>query len=123
MRTTETDSNSANSTLALEFSVTDPMSARLQKTEVSQPQLFKMDAFWSDFDRLRHDLSFEFGIHLCMTYGLVELQLRIAREKILKRFKRFKRFKRVELVGRAVRVLDSLIHSYNSLFVRVIRHG
>ena len=117
MRTTETDSNSANSTLELEFSVTDPMSVRLQKIDVSQPQLFKMDAFWSDFDRLRHDLSFEFGIHLCMSYGLAELQLRIAWEEILKRFKR------VELVGRAVRVLDRLIHSYNSLFVRVIRHG
>ena len=117
MKTTETDSNSANSTLELEFSVTDPMSVRLQKIDVSQPQLFKMDAFWSDFDRLRHDLSFELGIHLCMSYCLAELQLRIAWEEILKRFKR------VELVGRAVRVLDSLIHSDNSLFVRVIRHG
>lgn len=117
MRITETDSNSANSTLELEFSVSDPMSARLQKIDVSQPQLSKLDTFWSDVDRLRHDLSSEFGIHFCMSYGLTELQLRIAWEEILKGFKR------VELVGRAVRVLDSRIHSDNSLFVRVIRQG
>ena len=52
-----------------------------------------------------------------MSYGLAELQLRIAWEEILKGFKR------VELVGRAVRVLDSRLHSDNSLFVRVIRQG
>ena len=51
MRITETDSNSANSTLELEFSVSDPMSARLQKIDVSQPQLSKLDTFWSDVDR------------------------------------------------------------------------
>ena len=72
--------------------------------------------FVIDRKNARHHLSFGFGIHRCMGNRLAEMQLRIVWEEILKRFKR------VEVVGEPVRVLHSLIHGYESLPVRVIRH-
>jgi cytochrome P450 len=63
--------------------------------------------------RVRHHLSFGFGIHRCVGNRLAELQLRIIWEEILKRFSR------IEVMGEPRRVRSSFVKGYETLPVRI----
>ncbi len=71
------------------------------------------DDFVIERDRVRHHLSFGFGIHRCMGNRLAEMQLRVLWEEIMKRF----RF--VELVGEPVRVQSNFVRGFAELPVRL----
>jgi cytochrome P450 len=63
--------------------------------------------------RVRHHLSFGFGIHRCVGNRLAELQLRIIWEEILKRFSR------IEVMDEPRRVRSSFVKGYETLPVRI----
>lgn len=69
--------------------------------------------FIIDRPKVRHHLSFGFGIHRCLGNRLAELQLRVLWEEILDRFSR------IEVAGEAVRVPSNLIHGFIDLPVQV----
>jgi cytochrome P450 len=71
--------------------------------------------FIIDRPRVRHHLSFGFGIHRCLGNRLAELQLRVLWEEILERFSR------IEVVADPVRVPSNLIHGFIDLPVRLSR--
>ena len=70
-------------------------------------------AFIIDRPNARHHLSFGFGIHRCMGNRLVEMQLRIVWEEILKRFHK------VEVVGEPERLRSSFVRGITNLPVQV----
>jgi cytochrome P450 len=71
------------------------------------------DAYIIDRPRVRHHLSFGYGIHRCVGNRLAELQLRIVWEEI------FKRFSRIEVTGEPRRVRSSFVKGYETLPVRI----
>ena len=73
----------------------------------------KPDDFIIDRDKIRHHLSFGFGIHRCMGNRLGEMQLRILWEEIVQRFSN------IEVVGEPVRVHSNFVRGYESLPVRL----
>lgn len=65
--------------------------------------IIRPNEFIIDRPRPRNHLSFGFGIHRCVGARLVELQLKIVWQRILKRFDR------IEVVGEPKRVYSSFI--------------
>ena len=70
-------------------------------------------AFDIERPRVRHHLSFGFGIHRCLGNHLAEMQLQILWEEVLARYAR------VEVVGEPVRIPSNLIRGFASLNVRL----
>ncbi|MDX9997844.1 MAG: cytochrome P450 [Phenylobacterium sp.] len=62
-----------------------------------------------DRPRVRHHMSFGFGIHRCVGNRLAELQLKIIWEEILRRFPK------IEVVGPPRRVYSSFVKGYERL--------
>jgi cytochrome P450 len=71
------------------------------------------NAYLIERPRVRHHLSFGFGIHRCVGNRLAELQLRIIWEEILKRFSL------IEVMGEPRRVRSSFVKGYETLPVRI----
>lgn len=57
------------------------------------------------------------GVHRCMGNRLAEMQLRVLREEIMKRFRH------VEVVGEPKRTFSAFVRGYTELPVRVHRFG
>jgi cytochrome P450 len=73
-------------------------SGNRDETVIDRPNEFIIDR-----DKVRHHLSFGFGIHRCMGNRVGEMQLRILWEEILKRFDR------IEVVGKPKRLRSSFV--------------
>lgn len=71
------------------------------------------NAFDIERPKVRHHLSFGFGIHRCVGNRLGEMQLRIVWEEILKRFDK------IEVMEEPRRVYSSFVKGYETLPVRV----
>jgi cytochrome P450 len=84
------------------------VSGNRDETVIDRP-----DDFIIDRPRSRHHVAFGFGIHRCMGNRAAELQLKILREEILKRFPR------IELVGEPERAVSNFILGYTKMPVRI----
>ena len=71
------------------------------------------DQFIIDRENPRHHVSFGFGIHRCMGNRLAEMQLRILREEIMRRFSW------VEVLDEPERVRSNFVRGYMHLPVRL----
>jgi len=69
--------------------------------------------FIIDRPRVRHHVSFGFGIHRCMGNRLAEMQLRILWEEILQRFSH------VEVLAEPERVQSNFVMGYKTLLVKL----
>lgn len=74
------------------------------------------DSFLIDRPKVRHHLSFGFGIHRCVGNRLAELQLRILWEELLRRWPKPMQ---LEVVGTPKRVLSPFVRGFEALPVRI----
>jgi len=91
------------------------LQSRLESIDVSDPRLYQDDTWRPLFAKLRRDDP----VHYCEasafgSYGLAEQQLRILREKVLKRDLRF------EIAGPLQRLYSNFIRGIRSLPVRIV---
>jgi cytochrome P450 len=67
------------------------------------------DRFIIDRARPRQHMAFGFGMHRCVGNRLAELQLKLLRQEILKRFPR------IEVVGEPTRTRSNFVHGFTAM--------